>query len=234
MNSVFKFYIHIWIILALASAYLLWRLYDGRRTSLLGMRWPKKLWVGAFVLLLVSAAVYPVLGTRDRLRDRFNGHATAFTLDGAAFIEGTVYSDREGDINLEADYEGIEWLKRNIRGSPVVLEGVTPTYRWGGRVSIYTGLPSIVGWKWHQEQQRWDYNSAVGRRIADVERIYETPDIDVALRMLARYGVEYVYVGQVERLYYQGDGLDKFEEATELENVFHTDQVDIYRVLNGS
>ena len=234
MNSVFKFYIHIWIILALASAYLLWRLYDGRRTSLLGMRWPKKLWVGAFALLLVSAAVYPVLGTRDRLRDRFNGHATAFTLDGAAFIEGTVYSDREGDINLEADYEGIEWLKRNIRGSPVVLEGVTPTYRWGGRVSIYTGLPSIVGWKWHQEQQRWDYNSAVGRRIADVARIYETPDIDVALRMLARYGVEYVYVGQVERLYYQGDGLDKFEEAAELENVFHTDQVDIYRVLNGS
>ena len=233
MNSIFKFYIHIWIVLALASAYLLWRLYDGRRTSLLGMTWTKKLWVGAFVLLLLSASVYPVLGTQDRLRDRFNGHATALTLDGAAFIEGTVYNDREGDIDLEADYEGIVWLKRNIKGSPVVLEGVTPTYRWGGRVSIHTGLPSIVGWKWHQEQQRWDYSTAVGRRISDVARIYETPDIDVALEILDRYSVEYVYVGQVERLYYRGDGLDKFERSAELDKVFHSDRVDIYRVLNG-
>ena len=233
MNTVFKFYIHVWIALAIASAYMLWHLYDGRGGPLVRLAWGKRLWTGALFLLVVSASVYPVLGTQDRLADRFNGRTTALTLDGAAFVEGTVYRDREGEIDLQADYQGIEWLKRNVKGSPVVLEGVTPTYRWGGRVSVHTGLPSIVGWKWHQEQQRWAYRGEVGRRIADVQRIYETPDVRVALEMLDRYDVEYVYVGQVERLYYHPDGLAKFEDADELERVFHTDQVDIYRVLDG-
>ena len=233
MNTVFKFYIHVWIVLALASAYMLWRLYDGSGGALMRPGWGRKLWTGALVLLLVSASVYPVLGTHDRLRDRFYGRTTALTLNGGAFIEGTMYLDRAGEIDLQADYQGIEWLKRNVRGSPVVLEAVTPTYRWGGRVSIHTGLPSVVGWMWHQQQQRWAYRDQVGRRTADVQRIYETPDMRVALDMLDRYSVEYVYVGQVERLYYHPDGLAKFEEAVELERVFHTDQVDIYRVLDG-
>ena len=30
-------------------------------------------------------------------------------------------------------------------GSPTVLEAQIPEYRWGSRVSIYTGLPTILG-----------------------------------------------------------------------------------------
>ena len=231
MNSVFKFYLQIWVLLALASAYLLWRLVHGRAVSIRGMAWWQRVWLLATSLLIVSASVYPVLGTQDRLRDRFNGEVLPLTLDGTAYIRDTVYHDREGDIDLAADYDGIVWLRDNVEGSPIVLEGVTPTYRWGSRISVYTGLPSVVGWQWHQEQQRWNHRSEVGRRIADVNTIYSTADPQEALSLLQRYGVGIVYVGQLERLYYPGIGLRKFEEdlIDDLELVFESNQVSIYK-----
>ena len=133
-------------------------------------------------------------------------------------------------IDLSADYHAIRWLQDNVQGSPVVLEGLTPNYRWGGRVSVYTGLPTIVGWQWHQEQQRWGYGWAVAGRARDVDRIYATPDPAEALDLMRKYGVEYVYVGRLERLYYPAHGLAKFDEAMALEQVYRTDQVRIYRL----
>jgi uncharacterized membrane protein len=143
-----------------------------------------------------------------------------------------VYRDAKGDIDLAADYEGIRWLLGNVEGSPIILEGLTPTYHWGSRVSIYTGLPSVVGWEWHQQQQRWGYRQAVDQRIRDVNRIYRTIDPSEALRLMRQYGVRYVYVGQLERLYYPGNGLGKFDGALseEMDKVFESPQVAIYRL----
>jgi YYY domain-containing protein len=228
MNSVFKFYLQIWVLLALASAYLLWRMAWGRRG---GLTFGKSLWLSALAVLMLSAFVYTVMGAQDRLRDRFNGRVLPLTLDGAAYAQGTTYYDRQGEIDLAADFEGIQWLRENVQGSPIILEGLTPSYQWGGRISIYTGLPSVVGWQWHQEQQRWDYRDAIGRRIQEVNRIYSTTDAAEAMFLLRKYGVEYVYVGQLERLYYPGPGLDKFER--ELDKVFQGRQAAIYRVRDG-
>jgi YYY domain-containing protein len=237
MNSVFKFYLQVWVLMAVAAAYLLWRLLHRRSLETGGGaagRWRglKLAWAGVLVALLASAAVYPVLGTQDRLRDRFDGSATALTLSGEAYIAGTTYRDEKGFVDLAADFRGIEWLRQNVVGSPVILEANTPTYRWGGRVSIYTGMPSVVGWRWHQEQQRWDYRADVDRRIRDVDTIYRTEDPEQAISLLARYNVRYVYLGQLERLYYPGPGLEKFGGALAeyLEPVFTSEAVTIYRV----
>jgi YYY domain-containing protein len=233
MNTVFKFYLQVWVLLALASAYLLWRLAHNRRwpTPLPGAL--RKTWVVALVALIVSASAYPVLGTEVRLRNRFE--ALPPTLDGMAYMRSAQYQDREGLIQLSSDYEAIRWLQREIEGSPIILEGVTPIYRWGGRVSIYTGLPTVVGWQWHQEQQRVDYRWAIGERVRDVNRIYNTPNADEALSLMRKYGVEYVYLGQLESLYYPGDGIKKFEgELSEhLEQVYQNEHVRIFRLRPG-
>ena len=236
MNTVFKFYLQIWILLSLASAYLLWRLGHGKRVPIRKLATGKKVWVAALAVLIISASVYPIAGTRARLRDRFHSRDIPLTLNGTAYIQGTVYRDPKGDIDLEADFEGIEWLRNNVQGSPIVLEAVTPTYQWGNRISVYTGLPSVVGWKWHQEQQRWDYRREVGRRIQDVERLYGGTNVAEALRLMRRYGVKYIYVGQVERLYYSESGLDKFDGPLSdiLEKTEVNDQVTIYRVKDGA
>ena len=234
MNSVFKFYLQVWVLLALASAYLAWRM-TGSLFDLPAQALKLRIaWMGGLVALVACAAVFTVLGTQDRLRDRFDTDSVALTLDGLAYVQGTTYLDREGPIDLEADLEGVHWLRENVQGSPVVLEANTPLYRWGGRVSIHTGLPSVVGWRWHQQQQRWGYRDQVDWRIRDVDRIYSTADASEAVDLLTRYGVKYVYVGQVERLYYPDQGIAKFEGALRphLTPVFHTDDVTIYE-FNG-
>ena len=236
MNSIFKFYLQVWMMLALASAFLLWYMAHRRRVSLRRMSVAKKAWGLALLVLIASGSIYPVLGTQDRLRDRFDGRATPLTLDGTAFISGTVYRDEKGDIDLAIDYEGVKWLKRNAQGSPVVLEGVTPLYRWGGRVSIYTGLPSVVGWDWHQQQQRWDYRESVNRRVRDVKRFYQTTNASEAAELLEHYNVKYVYLGRLERLYFPGPGLIKFESGLEdrLTKVFENEDVTIFEVRDGA
>ena len=230
MNSVFKFYLQIWVMLGVAAAYLLWRLWQAGPP---GMPAGGKLWTAALAVLIVGASLYPILGTQDRLARRFQ--PLPLTLNGTDYMAESVYVDAKGRIDLASDLEAIRWLQAEVPGSPVLLEAATPEYRWGGRVSIYTGLPSVVGWKWHQEQQRWGYREAVGERITDVESIYGGPDAAAALSLMQKYGVEYVYVGQLERLYYPEAGLAKFERelSPHLEPVFRSDQVTIYRLHPG-
>ena len=232
MNSVFKFYLQAWVLMALAAAYLTWHIAAGSRSvQKLGRKY-RRLWAAGLFVLVLSCAVFPILGTQDRLRDRFDGNVTPLSLNGLDYASGTVYQDLRGPIDLTADLEGIHWLRANVQGSPVILEANTPLYRWGGRVSVYTGLPSVVGWQWHQQQQRWDYRNEVDNRIRDVRRIYSGVDPVETIELLREYQVRYIYVGEVERLYYPSFGIAKFETSLKphLRTVFQTDAVTIYEL----
>ena len=124
-------------------------------------------------------------------------------------------------------------MNQNIKGSPVILEGSTPIYRWGGRVSIYTGLPTVIGWSWHQEQQRWRHRQLVKDRQRDVNRIYSTTNSSEAISLLRKYGVGYLYIGELERQYYPSKGIAKFENdklGGAISEIYRNEQVIIYRV----
>jgi uncharacterized membrane protein len=146
--------------------------------------------------------------------------------------------DVRGEVNLEPDYAGIVWLQENVQGSPVILEGLGEReYLWTNRVSIYTGLPTVVGWRWHQIQQRMGSGASAGevdRRRAAVNECYDTLDIQRALEIIELYKVRYVYVGPYERLYYSPRGLAKFAEMEAggwLDLVYNEGGVKIYEVL---
>jgi YYY domain-containing protein len=236
MNTVFKFYLHTWVVYALAASFVAWHLaFVSWRPSLspAARRASKFAASGAIAgvaLLLLGAVFYPLFATSARLDDRFED--TARTLDGAAYMQLATYNDEHGPIDLSYDYEGIQWLRRNVEGSPVIVEGRSPLYRWGGRFTIYTGLPAVVGWDWHQMQQRGDYGYMVGERAVAVDAFYTEPDVAAAQRFLRRFEVSYVIVGRLEQLYYPPSGLAKFEAGLDgvLQPVFENAELTIYRV----
>lgn len=231
MNTVFKFYLQAWILFALASAAALF--WSAQRLKV-RRGFVKKLWLCAVLLVLCSALLYPIIGTLDKTRDRISSAAPE-TLDGMAYMEYARYQDQGKFLTLKEDYQAIRWMHDNIQGTPVIIEAHTPEYRWGSRYSVYTGLPGVIGWSWHERQQRNTVPADwVLQRIADVRQFYETTSTEEALKILAKYRVEYIIVGQLERLYYPGPGLDKFKAHSGLfwHELFCTGDTAIYRVKN--
>ena len=206
----FKFYLQAWVLLAMASAYFLWVLADAGKLSPANLRAGRGLWLGLLAVLAVGVMVYPVLGTRDRNASKFEYNGLA--LDGMAYMETAVYRDAEGPLTLKYDLDAIRWLQESVDGSPVIIEGLSDQYRWGNRISVYTGLPTVIGWDWHQRQQRVGYAYDVTNRRREVARFYESPLRSVAIEVLDKYGVRYVYVGEMERAKYPATGLLKFEQ----------------------
>jgi len=230
MNTVFKFYLQAWVLMGVASAYCLMVLLRGWRWG--RKRWLSYAWIPLVLAGLWGSLLYPVSAVPVRVADRFGPLPPSD--NGMIFMRQASYSDDHGQLDLSLDYGAINWMQENIQGSPVLLEGNTPLYRWGSRISIYTGLPTVIGWDWHEKQQRAAYDVMVDARIADVTAMYSTPDAAVLKRLLQKYGVSYVYVGQVERNYYPAAGIAKFAslEGTVLRRVYEDGPVSLYEVAN--
>ncbi|HZY44048.1 MAG TPA: hypothetical protein VFF70_04785, partial [Anaerolineae bacterium] len=81
------------------------------------------------------------------------------------------------------------------------------------RISINTGLPSIIGWDWHQRQQRSIMpGSVIDNRLNDLRTLYQSTDIIAVTRVIDYYSVHYIVVGALERSYYPPEGLAKFDQ----------------------
>ncbi len=228
MNSVFKFSISAWFCFAIGGALAAQRLWQHLRGLL------RRAWLVAFTLLIVANSLFLSLGTLSRIHDRqvwaqgqppvMSANYTP-TLDGEAFIRAW----------YPGDAEAIAWIDENIAGSPVILEAAEPySFSWFARVSVYTGLPDVLGWPDHVAEQR--DSEQVLSRMTDVGIIYTTPDPNQANQLLRYYHVRYIYVGELEREAYAAQsttGLDKFDRMVgSCQSIFYRhDYVTFYEVL---
>jgi len=230
MNTLFKFYIQVWVLLGVALGPLLPRVWRWvRDTRPRALSWA---WRVACGLLLLSGLAYPALATPVRVQERFPaGWPPIGTLDGMAYMTVGVYTwpDENHPIDLSFDYAAIRWLWDNVEGTPVIAEGRIDYYRENGmRVSSYTGLPTLLGA--HQGEQRYDWQ--VGTRDGLARSFYTTTEIGRAQGIAAELGIRYVYVGQLERYVYPEAGLSKFDQMVELgllEVAYENEKVRIYR-----
>jgi uncharacterized membrane protein len=240
MNTVFKFYLQVWTLLAVSAAAALgWVLAD-----LVEWRpgWQIS-WQVVLAALVFGAALFPLLGGMAKIKDRMAPEAPK-TLDGMAFMEVASYADSWGSMDLSQDYGAIRWMQEHVEGSPVIVEAnLVNLYRWGSRFSIYTGLPGVVGWEWHQQQQRASLpGNWVSDRIAEIETFYTTTDMQIVQDFLRKYDVRYIVLGQQERGLYSGEdgehiqGLAKFPAAEGYlwRTVYQDRETIIYEVIKGN
>jgi uncharacterized membrane protein len=252
MNTVFKFYLHVWMLWGVVAAFGAWYLFGVarpqeaflRRASSINaslVRVPRYAFGALAAVLLLGTLVFPYIGSRARFHERFDP-ALGATSNGMAYMDEAVYADHgdgtfEGGADIPLNYEkdAIYWLREHVDGSPTTIEAVTPFYRYGGRMSIYTGLPTVAGWDWHQVQQRARFAETVRERQTDVEEFYVTEDVARARALINKYDVEWVIVGGVERAYFPDTGLAKFQDGLDgsLELAYENPGVQIFHVIPG-
>jgi uncharacterized membrane protein len=161
------------------------------------------------------------------------------TLDGMAYMAYATYADDWGTMDLSQDYHAIQWLQENVKGSPVIVEAnLRNLYRWGSRFSIYTGLPSVMGWDWHEKQQRSIVPPiVVDRRLNQVRELYTSMDLTRTRYLLDYYHVSLIVVGALERAYYGPVAQAKFDDLVQAGYLYlgyDKDGVRIYRVVGRS
>lgn len=206
MNTIFKFYFQAWVLLALAGAFGAYRVGQ----SLAGLK--RQLWRGLVAVLVLGGLVYPLLA----LPNKTGNFASTPTLDGIYWV-----AQYRPD-----DYAGIMWLSKNAAPNAVVLEHPGKSYTYYSRVSALTGRATLVGWEFHEYQWRGNAEET-GRRLPEIDILYNGIDPATTLTLLDKYAINYVYVGPLERETYSPAGLAKFD--TLLEKVFSQGDVAIYR-----
>jgi len=228
-NTIFKFYMQAWLMLAVSSgAAFTWTL-PAFFQWLPGWR---VFWQSAMIVLISGAALFTVTGSSGKIRDRWIAEAP-HTLDSMTYMKYAQYDDFGQRLNLVEDYRAIRWMQENVQGSPVIVEANCPEYRWCTRFTIYTGLPGVVGWNWHQRQQRVYTSTQVQERVDQVGEFYNNLDIESTRKFLKMYGVKYIIVGQLEHAEYTSEGIAKFEQynGTYWRSVYRDGETVIYEVM---
>ena len=137
---------------------------------------------------------------------------------------------------LRDDAAAFQWIQDHVDGSPVVAEATTDPvlYGWGNRYAMFTGNPSVIGWDYHQRQQRPAQSDEIRRRTADVQELYSTTDPARTHELLRAYRAEYAVVGPLERAYFpSGTDVWRRGEGRYWRLVYANPGVRIYRVAAG-
>ena len=169
-------------------------------------------WATIAVLLMLVALLYPLTATPAKVADRYVPDAPR-GLDGMAWMDTATWNEN-GEFSLAADAAAIRWIRANVPGTPTILEASTSPYRWNSRIATWTGLPTLIGWDGHQNQQRDPARAGgiIGYRKTVIEQIYNAADGGAANRLLDAYGIGALYVGPLERNLYGANAGQKFAE----------------------
>lgn len=148
-------------------------------------------------------------------RQRFQG------LDAAAFVENeNIY-----------DAEAIAWINETIKGNPVMLEANGDSYTYGNRVSVLTGLPTVLGWFTHEWLWKDSYDLA-NERAEIVKQMYTSTDMEFVRNLMEEYKVAYIYVGNEERIKFAELGINETGLQSLGEVIFRNEGVYIIEVTS--
>ncbi|MCX7697852.1 MAG: DUF2298 domain-containing protein, partial [Candidatus Goldbacteria bacterium] len=159
----------------------------------------KWIFIGSFIFLLFPALLYPILSSIIKMDICSLGFKQKPRIDGIVFmkdLEQRYGSYRDYD---KYDYQTIEWINKNFKKIEPILEMHGEwMYTGSSRISIYTGMPTFIGWGYQVSQQS-GRDGEVRSRIRMTEYIYAAKDLIDIRRMMKEYGLKYFYIGTIEK-----------------------------------
>ncbi len=214
MNTVFKFYYQAWLLLGLSSAYAIAvaaeRLFARRQRAKPAS--PESVRGGAVsvslavvTLALIALGLFYPIGA---IYGKTNGFASeALTFDATSHM-------------TSAEREAIAWVRENTSRDAIIAEGKGDSYEgFRNRVSTATGRSTLLGWEYHQRQWRGDeYNEMVNGRPEALNQLYRAARPDELVDIANQWGIDYLYVGPIERQKYEIAAAREaqFEQALDL------------------
>ncbi len=188
LNTVFKVYYQVWLIVSLVSAYVtiitIHKLLTHKRRYIfiLGISW------SIFTIFLISV---PVNYTVSAMVSKGSYSIGTPTLDGTRYLE----------FAEPADYEAVNWILDNVSTDERLVEAWGNSYTEFARFSSYTGRPTILGWLGHERQWR-DKDTDFDSRINALATLYTSTDPAVVDKLLKQYKVKYLVISCRERSMY--------------------------------
>lgn len=194
-NTMFKLTYQAFIMFGICFGYIYIRLLRYRKG--IGHRIIVAISLFAFYLTLL----YPVNGVKS-------WYGNIFDKEGYKGISATSFMKKD----FKDDYLATKWLIENVSGTPVILEANGYSYTDYQRVSVITGLPTVLGWYTHE--QLWKsgpdmsddiVTSQINARAKDIEDIYTSEEVKHVRGLINKYKISYIYVGLLEE--------DKYEKV---------------------
>jgi uncharacterized membrane protein len=215
-NTMFKLVFQAFMLLSLCSGYTITKLLTMKPQNLFAIG-KKALFTFITICILGTTFLYTYFAVFSFYGDITNPKLAKPSLDGTMYLS-TLYPD---------DYKGLAYLSKNVTGQPVILEAQGDSYTDFARVSSSTGLPTVLGWLVHEWLWRGTYD-VPAPRIEEVKAMYESTDVNQTKRLLQKYHVSYVFVGDMERQKYMNLTEVTFQKLGTL--VFTSGNTHIYKL----
>ena len=150
-------------------------------------------------VILIGTMIFPAVSFPN-FYNNFNKYQG---LDGETWLK----------TELPEKYNVIKYLQQHRNGKNLV-EAVGDSYTHFNAVSIFSGVPTIEGWRVHEWLWRGGFDGVAAREI-EVKTIYETVHQTMRITLLKKYNVGWIMVGSDERgMYTVNDaGIKKLGEV---------------------
>lgn len=188
MNTIFKVYYQVWLLMAVASALAsvsIWKVF--RRNTVTRIALPV-----AMAGIIALGLAFPVVAGKQWLDWRSPEREWSG-------VDGLAYLNEENGGLYAGEYDAIEWLLDNADEDDVILTAGGGEWTSEiGRVSSGSGVPTLIGWTGHENQWHLGdptFQATVNQRIDDINALYSGPP---SQDVLDRYGVTLIYIGPTE------------------------------------
>ena len=210
-NTTFKFGYHAWTILSLIFVYCVSLFMHKAREE----KFSK--WI--IVIVIFGGMFYPYQAIKQFYLNEKDKNIES--LDGSLWMQTL----QDGDLKT------INFINKNFKKRSVIAEAAGDSYTTYARISTFTGQIAPVGWQTHEWTWRFEGKNAknilpgeqvetgwgkVSTVAGEIQKLYETKDQAEAKKIIEKYKIEYIYVGNLEREKYKNIFEGKFYSIGEL------------------